>query len=283
MNSFLTATSSASWTSSNAAVATVNATGLATGQSGGSATITATYSDCRWGSAGLGNCPCYVTTYSANATVNVQPSVTSISPSGGLIGVTTSVTLSGKGFGTSPTVNAGTGITVTVNSASDTSIGASFNVASTAPSGNHSVTVTAGGQTSSNSVNFYVQVPTSLRLVTTTSQGSASCASGSAGWDRRVIWQVLDQAGQLINRSMSVSDTIAIGSSNTCGASTITGSATTDSTGQFSDHYFLCSTGCVGGTCQTNGSQTYIVNGTSLSSDVKSLVYTCASITINGQ
>jgi Bacterial Ig-like domain (group 2) len=128
-----------------------------------------------------------------------------------------------------------------------------------------------------------VQVPTSLRLVSTTSQGPGSCSSGSAGWDRRVIWQVLDQAGQVINKSMSVSDSIAITSPNTCGASKITGSATTDSTGRFSDHYYLCSTGCVGGTCQTNANQTYTVNGSALSSDIKSLVYTCTSITINGQ
>ena len=59
-------------------------------------------------------------------------------------------------------MQAGTGITVTVRSTSATQITADFAVASNAPSGNHSVTVTAGGQTSNNSVNFFVQVPTTL-------------------------------------------------------------------------------------------------------------------------
>jgi hypothetical protein len=128
-----------------------------------------------------------------------------------------------------------------------------------------------------------VQKPTSLQLVKTVSQGAASCQSGQAGWYRQVVWQVLDQAGKPINAAMSVSDQITIGGTNTCGASVKTGSATTNGSGQFPDTYSLCSTGCVGRTCQTNASQTYTVAGTTLSSDVKSIIYICTSITINGQ
>ncbi len=128
-----------------------------------------------------------------------------------------------------------------------------------------------------------VQVPTSLELVKTTSQGAASCSSGSAGWSRYVLWQVLDQNGKPINVQMSVSDSIKIGSQNTCGGSPISGSATTSGSGQFSDHYYLCSTACVGGTCQTDASDTYTVAGIPLTSDVKSIGYECTSITIDGQ
>jgi hypothetical protein len=193
------------------------------------------------------------------------------------------VTISGKGFGTSPSVNAGASITATVNSASDTQIQASFTILASAPAGNQSVTVTASGQTSA-PVSFFVQVPTSLSLIATISQGPASCSQGTAGWDRWVTWQVLDQTGQPIQQVLTVSDTLTIGSPNSCGTSGRTGSANTYNTGQFPDHYFLCTTGCAGGnSCQSNGTQTWTVQGKVLSSDVKSVVYKCSSITINGQ
>ena len=63
-------------------------------------------------------------------------------------------------------MNAGTGITVTYGSKSDTSITANFVVATNATAGNHSVTVTAGGQTSA-AKTFYVQVPSKLSISST--------------------------------------------------------------------------------------------------------------------
>lgn len=127
-----------------------------------------------------------------------------------------------------------------------------------------------------------VQVPTSLRLVSTTSSGPASCASGYAGWQRHIVWQVLDQSGKPINQVMSVADSISIGSPKTCGGSPFTAKFNTNGSGEFGDYYFICSTGCAGGgSCQTNASQTYAVNG-----QYKlpvSIVYKCTSITLNGQ
>jgi hypothetical protein len=81
-----------------------------------------------------------------SCTVVVRPRVNSISPTQGRISANTSVTITGLGFGSNPTVSAGTGISVTVNSASDSQIQATFNVSSTAPGGNHQVTVTANGK-----------------------------------------------------------------------------------------------------------------------------------------
>jgi hypothetical protein len=125
-----------------------------------------------------------------------------------------------------------------------------------------------------------VQIPASVKLVSTTSQGAGSCAAGYAGWQRHVLWQVLDQFGQPIDEPMDVSDSIANGL-NQCGLTPITGSATTNGSGQFSDYYFFCSTGCVGRSCQTDASQTYTVNATYKLS-VVSIVYLCVSITLNG-
>jgi hypothetical protein len=277
---YIDVTSASSWESKETSIVTV-AGGNATGRGGGSAVITARVSGCIWAYP-FYTCVCAPHSATGSATVNVKPSITSISPTRGLIGVTTSVTISGKGFGSNPTVQAGTGVTVTRNSFSDTQIQASFAVANNAPSGNHAVTVSTA-QGTSNSVIFYVQVPTQLSLVTTISQGPASCSPGAAGWDRWVRWQVLDQNSQPIQRVMSVSDSIAIGSPNTCGASPQTGSTSTDSSGQFPDHYYLCSTACVGGSCQTNATQTWTVSGYVLTADVKSITCTCNGIAINGQ
>jgi hypothetical protein len=273
----------ADYSSDNPVIATATVDGLVKGRSGGATSIRSSYADYWYTySSTLQDCVEHTRTFLPVAQTKVKPHIDSISPTRGLIGVSASVTISGNGFGTNPTVSAGTGIAVTRGPFSDAEIQATFAVASNAPSGNHSVTVSTT-QGTSNSVNFYVQVPTSLGLVSTTSQGPASCNPGFAGWDRQVVWQVRDQNGQAIQTVMSVSDTIAIGSPNTCGASPETGNATSNSSGQFADHYSLCSTGCVGGTCQTNASQTWTVSGRVLSSDIKSLVYTCNSITINGQ
>ncbi len=131
-----------------------------------------------------------------SADVTVTPRIDSISPSRGLIGTTVSVTINGSEFGTSPTVNAGTGIMVTINSKSDTQIQASFEISATAPAGNHSVTVTADGQTS-NSVNFFVQVPTFFTALNAVSVLNTTC-SASSGFFADVSYQVTDQLGNTI-------------------------------------------------------------------------------------
>jgi IPT/TIG domain len=182
----------AAWSSSNPSVASV-AGGLVSGISGGSAGIQASYTDCVY----VYECQCNPITPVATATATVQPKVTGISPSRGLIGAATSVTISGNGFGSGPTVNAGTGISPALNSVTNTSISVTFHVDSNAPSGNHSVTVTAGGQTSG-SVNFYVQVPSTFNALSVTST-DLGCEPGTAGVGAKVQYQVLDQANSAIN------------------------------------------------------------------------------------
>jgi len=158
-----------SWTSSSPSVATVSG-GLVTGASPGTSTITATFNDLRYhvGSTTCDYlCPEIYQNFSGSASGSVKPTITSVSPAQGLIGTTISgITITGAGFGTTPTVNAGTGITVTYGSKSDTSITANFVVATNATAGNHSVTVTAGGQTSA-AKTFYVQVPSKLSISST--------------------------------------------------------------------------------------------------------------------
>ncbi len=85
------------------------------------------------------------------------PTLTSITPSGGAQGATVAVTLSGTGFNgggckdLGTTVSAsGTGVTVSnENTASDTSLTATFNIATDAATGPRDIKVTTGGGTSS--------------------------------------------------------------------------------------------------------------------------------------
>ncbi len=191
-------TTSASWTSGNPSIASMQGTGLVKGVSGGTASISASYSGYTYtfnGSVCIASPPL---NGGGSGPGNVKPKITSISPALGLIGANTSVTISGSGFGASrgsSTVNAGTGITFTYNSWSDTQIGVTFQVASNATSGSHNVTVTTAVGTSNNDKTFYVQVPTLFSGLSVT-QTDLGCAPNTAGIGAKVQYQVLDQATQ---------------------------------------------------------------------------------------
>lgn len=145
------------------------------------------------------------------------------------------------------------------------------------------------------SFSVYQPVPTSLQLVSgsSTQEPVASCPipnmPNGAGWQRNLQWQVLDQNGKPIQQAgMSASDSLAnAGGTNSCGFPATgghTGTGSTGSNGRFPDTYTTCSTACLNnGSCQSTEYQTWTVNGQVLSGDVKTVVYTCNGITVNGQ
>ena len=101
-------------------------------------------------------------TGSGETFVAARPRIDSISPSRGVISGTTHISISGSGFAAGATVNPGTGITASNPSvSSSTSMSVDLAVASNATGGNHSLAVTVNRQTS-NSVNFYVQIPSKI-------------------------------------------------------------------------------------------------------------------------
>jgi IPT/TIG domain len=167
-NFYYNLTVGSNWTSNNTPVIQMNSSihYRAVGMAGGTANVNGCYTDCSMYDTNPDfDCPCisWPTRCSSGAGQVIQ--ITGISPSRGLIGATTIVTINGSGFGSSPTVNAGSGITFSYSSRSATQIIVNFVVASTAPSGNHSVTVTNNSVSparTSSSVNFYVQVPKKL-------------------------------------------------------------------------------------------------------------------------
>jgi hypothetical protein len=124
--------------------------------------------------------------------VTVAPRLDSISPAQGLIGATTSgVTFSGKGLNGATVSDSIGGITATVKSSNDTTLVADLAIAANAAAGNHSISVSAGGQ-ASNSVNFFVQVPTFFTPTSANTALNITCAA-SNGFFAFVDYQLSDQ------------------------------------------------------------------------------------------
>lgn len=144
---------------------------------------------------------------SSTLQVFVRPKVDGISPEFGLIGTTVNVSISGRGFRSGSTVNVGgTGVSVSVSSVTNTAINGTFTMdIQSAVGGNHAVTVTSNGRTSTDNVNFYVQIPTSLQVaignLRTHSGGSITDCQGTVratvawGYSRLLTYTVLDQTG----------------------------------------------------------------------------------------
>jgi len=101
--------------------------------------------------------------YTPSGSVNVTPVITSISPGEALIGNTVAISISGSGFGSNPNILAPSAITVTIQSARDNQIDATFAISNSIAPGNQAIGVTnTQSGLNSNLVSFYVQVPTTL-------------------------------------------------------------------------------------------------------------------------
>ncbi len=148
---------------------------------------------------GRNTCPYQRAPDPVPAVVFVRPTVSSISPSKGLIGQPVNVTINGTGFaaGSTVSINSGTVNNVTIQSESE--ITANYTSNDNASGGNHRVRVTSNGQTSTDNVNFYVQLPTSLSVVPG-SMSTLSCDSSSQNYGIKITvqYQVLDQNGDPI-------------------------------------------------------------------------------------
>jgi hypothetical protein len=235
--------------------------------------------------------------------VNVAPKITSVSPSRGLIGATTSsVTISGQGF-SGGHINTPAAIQVSnITTFTDTQITFDAVISSTATPGNNAgaISVTTSGQTS-NAKDFYVQVPTNLSIVSpgTGSEGHCQIVAGpGCGTTIAFTYQVNDQASQPINAVMSFWDSFAAvspdplqidqngGFATTCSpANTGPCNKFTLSSGQFNDAGLgACSTIClVNGACVTGGpsnvDQTWHIAGQPI---VQHISLYCEKVLVNG-
>lgn len=176
------------WSSSDTSVATINSSGVATTYSAGTTFISAHWQANNWeyvdhtpcdpetgicggfqgGGQPMGSCDYQPLTAEPQTTYSAKPRVTSTSPNKGLIGQPINVTITGVGFVFGSTVAVGGGVVQNVTIQSSTTITANYTSNDDASGGNHGVTVTSNGQTSTNNVNFYIQIPTSLQVLSVT-------------------------------------------------------------------------------------------------------------------
>lgn len=210
-------TAGASWTIDNSSIATCDpADGhmiSVCGSNAGSGNLTAFIRmEESYGWDGL-NCYDNNNAYAVegNEGVEVRPSLTSIAPNRGPVGGTVNVFIFGDGFTASSTVTiSGSGVThSTVNFDSSTQLSTIFQIATDAIEGNHAVSVTTNDVTS-NSVNFFVQIPTKLRR---DSISNLISQPNGCGVIRNLSYTLLDQSGQAI----AVEDTITETFSNFSG------------------------------------------------------------------
>ena len=142
---------------------------------------------------------------SADSPIDVTPRIDNINPGLGPVDSSVGISIVGSGFGSSPTVNVGGGgITASVQSSSETSISVTLNISADASAGDHSIAVTANGQ-QSNSVNFFVQIPTKLRR----DSMSALQNEGGCGALRNLSYSLLDQNGDAIDTNGTISEGIS--------------------------------------------------------------------------
>jgi len=176
-----------SYSSSNSSVAAVtDPTGPnaeVEGISDGAATIYGSVTDPEYGCEGF-----------ASGDVNTVPSITSISPNTILVGTNSvQLTISGKGFGSSPVVNLPLGVTAIPNgqASTDSQILIFVSVSINAPIGPNSLTVTANKQTSNNG-SFTLDGPFYM-VVDNDFMGH--CGSCSTTVERFVTYQVMNFSG----------------------------------------------------------------------------------------
>ncbi len=302
-------TTSASWSSGNPSIASMQGAGLVKGVSGGTASISASYSGYTYtfngshciqsspvpgGSSGPGN----VVTVS----VSCSPAHLALGSTAPLATKTgncnTTATPSGGSFSWS--VNKST---VTLNPSGG---GASYTAASaSSASGDTVITVqyTAGGQNASaQSAGITVHNPTSLNVDSDTTNptgkscnvpclanpgnGTCNASTSNCGYSsylRQRQYSVIDQFQnkfQDVGLS-SVNLTESIPYTTTCPNLTFTSGSWTAS--PFSDSYYLCSTCCLpqgpGCSAQTNAQQTIYANSVQVRTE--SIAWTCTSVTVS--
>jgi hypothetical protein len=162
------------------------------------------------------------------APITVTPTISSISPAQGLVGVGIGVTITGTGFASGAAVNAGSNVSVSsISVASSTQITATFTPTnSSSAGGNQAVTVSVPGSQPSNSKNFLNQVPTHFQRydqppeapggigpVITLADGTAYNLSGkvmalnACGVYENFIFDIADQQNtQITNGNVTVTE-----------------------------------------------------------------------------
>lgn len=193
------------WWMDNSSIASVNSTGGVQGLSPGSTFVNGSWVCYIW-FPGPEDCARDTEEASDSEPVLVNPRIDSVSPDRGSVNSTVGISIIGAGFGSGSTVSVGgTGVTASVQSFSATSLSVTLTIASNATAGNHGLTVTRSGRPS-NSVTFFVQIPTSLRR---DSMSDLINQPGGCGVTRTLVYQLLDQEQANINSNATLKEAIS--------------------------------------------------------------------------
>jgi hypothetical protein len=136
-----------------------------------------------------------------------------------------------------------------------------------------------------------VQVPTASRITQNINNQSISgapyCPTGISGWLRVANKIVTDQNHtDMVVGGQNLTEQVTIPQPNGLGISTVkTGTATTNAQGLFQDTFYVCSSSCPSSKNTVTATQTISdsLNGHNYTLTNNSIVYSCSSITINGQ
>ncbi len=146
---------------------------------------------------------------SNSMTFGLAPRIDKLSQAQGPVATSTTVAITGQGFGTNPTINAGPNITVSIKSKSDTQIVAAFALtSSSSAAGNQNVTATVNNVSSSPSV-FFGQVPTFFGPLSADSGVDGGCRTGAGGTFFTIHYQVLDQIGNALKAVVEPQEHVA--------------------------------------------------------------------------
>ena len=136
------------------------------------------------------------------------------------------------------------------------------------------------------------QVPTASRIVNTTkdnalSSGQTPYSAGYAGWIRVVTKIVTDQNGtDIVMGNQSLKETVTVQTPNALNiGGVVTGNATTNAQGLFTDTLFVCSGVCPQSTGTATAQQTITdtYQGVAYTLTPNTLTYSCTGNKINGQ
>lgn len=136
-----------------------------------------------------------------------------------------------------------------------------------------------------------VQVPTASRITKNinnqSSLGTPYCKAGVNGWLRVVNKIVTDQNNtDMVVGGQALTEQVTLPQPNVFGIPNAkTGTANTNAQGLFSDTFYLCSSLCPSSTSKLGATQTIFdtLNGTNYTLTNNSIVYSCSSISVNGQ
>jgi len=191
-----------SWNSSDSCVATIDSNGLVTTLAGGFTTISCYWDVTYWEWDDIDeSCNESFAPHEEENCMYSYAELTGLSPSRGPIGTTVGVSISGAYFPECEYISigiSGDGVSASgIDWHNPALLTANFAIAADATPGNHSVTVYFNG-VPTNSVNFYVQVPTSFTPLTLQT-ANLGCPTNYIGFGGQVRYEVRDQQGQTMN------------------------------------------------------------------------------------